>query len=203
MRVNRTRIRPRTDLRGRWGNRALRVLKVKLKEEIAVVTSVHRIAGLAIVTAIWLAGCSSVNRYVPPTSQDVATITGKWLRNSWFDWESYSVTTVDDLYVKMPAFNGEHAARVALTPEPHRIVAYSKFNRQFGGGGPFDAYVALAFEPKANGRYRVNGRVRDNLFEIWVEDLDTGERASEVVEVRYRQMPTGTTYIPIYIPAGR
>ncbi len=163
----------------------------------------HRVVISLALSAWMLSGCVIPNRYVQPKADNVAKLAGASHRNGVFDWEFVAVHSVDDKSVPAPFMSGTAGVKVALTPEPHRILAHTAFNRQFGGGGPYEAFVALDFNPVSNGSYRLGSKVRDNLIEVWVEDVSNGEPISAIFSAPFQSQPKNSVYVPIFIPAGR
>jgi hypothetical protein len=136
---------------------------------------------------------------VQPVSGDVALLIGKSVHTAKSDWESFAVMAVDDKFISGSA--GSDSAKVALTPESHRLVVQATFNRQFNGGGPYEAFVALSFSPQIGGAYRLGGKVRDNMIDVWIEDHLTGEAVSEISSAPYQTQPQVpvSVYSPIYV----
>jgi len=163
--------------------------------------TVHRLskAIFACAIAVLASNCVSANRYVQPDAEGVASLIGRSVHNAFFDWEFFAVTTVDNRFVSA-LFGSSAKARLALTPESHRLVVQATFNRQFTGGGPYEAFVALSFTPQIGGVYQLGGGVRDNLVDVWVEDRFTGVRVTEVFSAPYQTQPKAPVYTPIYLP---
>lgn len=163
-----------------------------------MVTRMPLLAKLSCAAAIVFSGCASTNSYVQPATTDAAWVSGKSVHTAFADWESLLVTTVDNKFVPVSFFSQSAKARLALTPETHRLVVHATFNRQLAGPGPFEAFVVLSFEPQPGGNYQLGGGVRDNVVDAWMEDRSTGERVSEIVSAPYQTQPQTTTYTPVY-----
>ena len=151
-----------------------------------------------LVFLVLLSGCASAHRYDQPSGSDIAHLVGKSVREGAFDWEALSVSAVDDRYIR-DSFFGNASHRATLTPGPHRVVVRASFNRQLSGAGPFEAYVVVQFDPRPGIQYRLAGEVRDNLYIVWIEDLLSGERVSEVASSSYQSQARISPVVPIFV----
>jgi hypothetical protein len=135
--------------------------------------------GIAICMVMLLQGCAS-NPYVEPTTPDVAYLTGKFLRNSTHDWESYAVDSIDGSRTPKSFWGHTAEVRLAVAPGAHRIIVKGAYFRKTGffiKGEPLEAYFVLNVEFRPNWEYQANGVIK-NLMEIWIEEKTTGARVS-------------------------
>lgn len=161
-----------------------------------------RLAVALFVAVPFFGGCASPNAYVAPAAADSAHLTGKWLRTGLYEWESYGVRAVDDRFVSNPLVGRFSGSRVPLTPGERRILVEAEFNRTAAGSGPFEAFIALRHDFRANTEYRLNGAIRGNLVEVWVEE-PSGRKVSEAFSADFRTKRGEGITVPVVVPRGR
>lgn len=131
-----------------------------------------------VVLALTLAACATTNTYVVPAAPDVATVSGRLTRYGVADFDNFTIQMVDDKFVQILFAGGPDYQTVPITPGDHRLVVRVWFNRGIFAGGPWEALVPLPVSLRGQQKYRVNGAVKDNLVEVWLEDESTGRRGS-------------------------
>jgi hypothetical protein len=159
---------------------------------------------IALLVAVmpFFGGCASPNAYVAPAGGDSAHLTGKWLRTGLYEWESFGVRAVDDRFVANPLIGRFSGARVALAPGGRRILVEAEFNRTAAGSGPFQAFIALRHDFRANADYKLNGAIKGNLVEVWIEDEPSGRKVSETFSADFRTKRGEGITIPVVVPGS-
>ena len=158
---------------------------------------------LLIAVMPFFGGCASPNAYVAPTAGDSAHLTGKWLRTGLYEWESYGVRAVDDRFVSNPLIGRFSGARVPLTPGKRQILVEAEFNRTAAGSGPFEAFVTLHHDFRGNSDYRLNGAIKGNLVEVWIEEQPSGRKVSDTFSAACRTRRGDGITVPVIVPRGR
>jgi hypothetical protein len=155
---------------------------------------------VALLSVVLIGGCASVDSpadYVLPESADVAhLILGRLNRSALTHWDKFELRAVDDLFVQRGHLTID--TRVPVTPGEHRILVEGSFARGIGGG-IYSTFIPLRFEFRPKGEYKLNGVVRDNLIEVWVEEKTSGQRVSQAFSAPFaavRQAPP----VPIFVP---
>lgn len=166
-----------------------------------------RLLWAGLLTLSMLAGCATPggdrSTFSDSQAADAASITGRWIRESAFVWEGYSLFAVDDKFVAAPAMSRSEHATAKVSPGPHKLAVKVIFNRGgLGGAGPFQAFVPVAAELKPGAKYRVVGKVTGTAAQAWLEDAETKERVSEVGAAPFGRLAQSAP-IPIFIPVGR
>ena len=155
-----------------------------------------------IVTAFaGISGCASTGRsmFVQSEAPDAATVQGRWLKESFYVWEGYSLLSVDDKFISLGLFADPHNATTRVDPGTRWLVVKAVFNRGFQTG-PFEAYVALYTELKPLTSYEISGKISGVLVEVWLEDSSSKERLTEVGVAGYSRQPPAPALIPIFVP---
>ena len=121
--------------------------------------------------------------------------------------EAYRATGIDGKTLRHNWKSAAIDGRYHLLPGPHKIIATAFIRRGsiLNGTNRYVGVLNGAFAE--NRRYFINGTTRfaDNRLDMWLEDIDSGDKASEVLSLdlsRPLQRPTVVTY-PIYVPAPR
>jgi len=133
-----------------------------------------------------VAGCvPSEMAYIQPDGIEVATLTGKFIRQSMQDWERYEVRGVDDLLIQRSMLNDNAETVVRIAPGSHQIYVRFEYNRgrpasQFfrGPAEPTRAYYFLRARFEAGREYQVNGKIGAQFTELWIEEKGTGRAVS-------------------------
>ena len=149
--------------------------------------------------ALLLHGCATTT-YSPPEGGSVAHITGVFERNGLFDWSSYAVRAIDGRFLSNPLLGHLAEVRSAVAAGNRRVLVEAKFNRTYGGGGPYQAFIPLQFEFAAGRELRVNGAVRDNVVDAWIEDASSGEKLTGAVSAQFGEVARSPGVVPIIIP---
>ena len=165
---------------------------------------------LLILSAL-LAGCTPSHFYVSPSSGPTTFLQERSTRyedrHDETLQESYRVTGIDGKTVR---FNWKSAAiegEYRLLPGPHKIIVRAGIRRGSAWNNVDEYFGVLNAVLAENRHYFINGTpyFADNLLEMWVEDLDSGAKVSEVLGLDLSKpvpRPNVVTY-PIYIPAKR
>ena len=152
-----------------------------------------------LLTALLIYGCSTANTYktpdIPKNLQ--ATIVGKSVTAGLFDWEQYTVESIDGLTISY-FFTGGTSHRIPVSPGEHKLVVYAQYNRSLGGPCPCEAFLQVPVNVESGVSYQVNGKVEGNQIQVWLEDAETSEKISQIFESNIMRSPR-TTMIPIII----
>lgn len=155
--------------------------------------NVRRLLACLVATAA-LCGCS--DRYVQPTDDSFARLSGKSLRQSYHDWEAYAVRVIDRSATgqsTVPNMLGPEFAtdtKLDVPPGTHRIVVRVTYSRRprlaqtlrSGFGEPGEAIVILHAQLEPHGEYQVNGNVDGQFAHVWIEDI----KAARPISVRIK-----------------
>ena len=158
-----------------------------------------------------LTGCTPSHLYVSLSDGPIAYLQEKSTRyedrNGESLQESYRATGIDG---KTLRYNWKSAAidgQYHLRPGPHKIIATALIRRGsiLNGSSRYTGVLNATFAE--NRLYFVNGATRfaDNRVDVWLEDKDSGTKASEVLSLDLSQpvqQPNVVTY-PIFIPVAR
>lgn len=160
---------------------------------------------------VQLTGCTPSHLYVSPPEGPTTFLQEKSTRyedrNGESLQESYRATGIDGKTVR---YNWKSAAidgLYHLRPGPHKIIATAFIRRGsiLNGASRYTGVLNATFAE--NRHYFVNGATRfaDNRVDVWLEDRDSGTKASEVLSLDLSQpvqQPNVVTY-PIFIPVAR
>jgi len=161
--------------------------------------------------SILLAGCTPSHLYFSLPDGPVAYVQEKGThyedRNGESLQESYRATCIDG---KTLRFNWKSAAidgQYRLLPGPHKIITMAMIRRGSILNGSSRYYGVLNAVLAENRHYFVNGATRfaDNRVDVWLEDMDSGDKVSDVLPLDLSQpvqQPNVVTY-PIFIPVTR
>jgi hypothetical protein len=153
-----------------------------------------------------LAGCAttdgSSSSFTQSEAADAASIKGRWIRESAFVWEGYSLMAVDDKFVSPAFMDRQENATAKVDAGPRKLAVKVVFNRGFGSSGPAEGFVPLTADLKPSMKYQINGKVTGTAVEAWLEDTATNERVSEVGRGPFRTQAQAAP-IPIIIPVRR
>ncbi len=133
-----------------------------------------------------LTGCIPAElAYIQPTGTELATLTGKFIRQSFQDWERYEVRGIDGLLIRRSMLEENAETVVRIAPGPRQIYVRFEYNRgrpasQFfrGPAEPTIAYYFLRARFEAGREYQVNGKVGAQFTELWIEEKSTGRAVS-------------------------
>lgn len=139
-----------------------------------------------------LTGCASINDYHEPQAGAAATVSGSSTRNGLFDWNSTTVTAIDNKNVGMV---WSESSKIKVTPGTHRFTVYTQFNQTFGGGGPFNGFVDVSATVRPNQYYRFVTKVDGASIKAWAVDAN-GRVSSSIGSNHYEVAPRN---IPIII----
>lgn len=169
---------------------------------------------LALFILLAASGCATQPRipityYEPPATGATATIVGSDELNVvpfLFDNYTVHIESVDGLPVREPRSTGKNM--LTLSAGPHRVRIVHQMGAFYGG-------TLLEFTAKAGANYRafaqqdlegttfwnrpLHGIGGPTFF--WIEDLASGEKATEQVRAMVGSQQTQT--IPIFIPRGK
>jgi hypothetical protein len=157
-----------------------------------------------IVTAFaGLSGCASTSRsmFVQSKASDAATIQARWLKESSYVWEGYSLLSVDDRFVSVGFFGDPNTAATRVDPGSRRLVVKAVFNRGLRTG-PFEAYVPLNADLKPSSRYEIDGQISGAVVEVWLGESSSKERVTEIGTASYSSQPKPPVVIPLFIPVN-
>ena len=162
---------------------------------------IAKIAAWAVTLLVINTGCvtSSTSYKAPSRSSSHAKLKNTWIRNSLHSWESYSVESIDGLYVTYLVDRDWTSFRI--TPGERNLVVSSQFNRSLGDSCPCRAFGRISFTAEEGKTYRVAGQVEGTNVAFWVNDDETGEKISEVIRNEYQSSPR-PVYMPIYVPSN-
>jgi hypothetical protein len=121
-----------------------------------------------------------------------ATLAGSSDKRSLTDWDTLTVLAIDGQRVDYRGTDQQEDMPIAVAPGPHALAVYFRTTRQRAGKlSPLvDTYLPLQAEMHSGRRYRVIGYLENDAVTAWVEDLESGARASEEVTVSiYWQRP--------------
>ena len=148
-----------------------------------------------------LHGCTTTNGYKDPegTAATLATLHGTMKLQALAHFTAFSVQAIDERDI--PFTRRGTAYSFKLSPGPHKILVDGGFDNGWGTDCPCEARLVVTASFQAGREYRLNGRVKDNRMQAWVEDKETGKHVSPVAEEPYVRSPRDT-YYPVYIPIG-
>lgn len=150
-----------------------------------------------------LSGCASAGRsmFVQSEAPDAATIHARWVYESLFVWEGYSLLNVDAKFVSVGFLGDPNTATTRADPGPKRLVIRVVFGRGFRTG-TFEAFVPVDADLKPSAIYEINGNILGATVEVWLEDPSSHQRVTEVGTASYTRLPPppAPVFIPIFIP---
>lgn len=117
-----------------------------------------------------------------------AIITGKFDRESAFKWTSITLWAVDNERVR--TFSLFHPENIeTMVPAGERTLTVRAAFSPGIAGPRRGAFIRIDESLAGDRRYRLNGRVQDDRFILWLEDLDSGEKIGP--EVSSATVPGG------------
>lgn len=150
-------------------------------------------------------GCATVSpdqRFGPSEAPGAARLAGKSNTTTLFTWENVTVMSVDGKFVPPSIWTGPDTSPIAIDPGPRRLVIRARFVAGFGNG-PYDAIVPIAFTAREKTDYALNYALDGVYIKIWVEEVESGAKASDVIERVAERGPPPSPTIPIFIPRVR
>ena len=82
----------------------------------------------------------------------IATITGSGVKTGLVNWEQYVVLAIDGDEISY-FFHDPLTYEVPISPGKHSVLVRAAFNRTWGGGGPYEAIVAVEAALSESGHY--------------------------------------------------
>jgi hypothetical protein len=150
-----------------------------------------------------LSGCASTGRsiFIQSEAPDAATIQARWLRESVFVWEGYSILNVDNKFVSVGFLGDPNTAATRVEPGSRQLVIRVVFSRGLGTG-IFEAFVPLDAYLKPSSHYEINGNILGATVGVWLEESSSKERVTEFGTASYSRLPPAPApvFIPILIP---
>jgi hypothetical protein len=165
------------------------------------------IAAVLLTAFFFLTGCATpgvqTSSFSDSNDADAASITGRWVRESPFVWEGFSLLAVNDKFISAPMMDRAEHVTAKVAPGTHKLAVKAIFNRGMGGGGPYEAFIPLTAELKPSAKYRIAGKVTGTAVEAWLEDAETKERMSSVAMAPFGKQAVQAGAVPIFIPVRR
>jgi hypothetical protein len=150
-----------------------------------------------------LSGCASTGRsmFVQSDASDAGTIRARWVRESFFVWEGYSLLNVDAKFVSVGFLGDPTTATTRVDPGSRRLVIRVAFSRGFRTG-TFEAFVPLDVDLKPSSHYEINGNILGATVEVWLEEIPSKQRVTEVGTASYSRLPPAPApvFVPIFVP---
>lgn len=163
------------------------------------------------VVLVFLAGCTPSYLYISPSDGPAAFLQEKSTlyedRYGESLHEAYRATGIDGKTLRYNWKSSAIEGQYHLLPGTHKIIAMALIRRGSILNGSNQYFGVLNGTFADNHHYFVNGTTRfaDNRLEMWVEDMDSGDKVSEILSLDLSQpvqRPNVVSY-PIFIPVTR
>lgn len=168
---------------------------------VAVISNISRVSYirglfylLLTASSLSISGCVSPLAYISPdeSNQDAATISSHHDRESIFTWANFYILTVDG----KDAFSFVNPdAPIRISSGVHTIGLKVEHNDGIGSSGPYQGYPILTVNIAPRTDYTFNGNLDKNLVKVWLENIKTKERVSDIFSSGAAAKP-----MPIYVP---
>lgn len=155
-------------------------------------------AFLSVLLLLVLSACAS-NPYKIDKDQveNVSSIKGYSERDGLFTWLSARIESIDGKSVSY-ILKSETDYEIPVTPEMHKFLVLTEFNKSFGGACPCVTFTELVAPIAPNSSYGLKARVDGAGVEVWIENLADSTAITEVVKTRYAPSQRNN-YVPIII----
>ncbi|WP_290579586.1 hypothetical protein [Ketobacter sp.] len=157
---------------------------------------------LLLVFILLLSGCASnPQHYAQPIhSAETASLSNISTRNSVNDWIRFQVTYIDELWLsyRRPWYDPfRDMDTILLSSGQHHIVVKAEFNRS-NVDCPCTAIGDLNFHAEPGKSYKVNGELVGDAVRFWVEELPSGQLASDAVASPYVKLKYSSPIMLFY-----
>ena len=125
-----------------------------------------------------------------------ATVHGSHSHQSVYYWDAFEISKIDGQSVGAPLTK----TAIRVDPGPRLLEVFHRGQRGFGGHLVASGYVALAATLKPGREYEVTGNATGGNVRVWLQEVQTGEKASNVAERPLIDVQDrGPEYIPIFV----
>ena len=150
-----------------------------------------RVLSLFAISLLFCSGCATTRFYKAPNEnpESLATITGSSGRDSLYEWNQTTVKSINGELIDYPFFSIESDCdyQIKVDAGKNQFACLSIFNTGFLEG-PYIATTFLKASLKKGKNYKLFTKARVDVITFWIEDVDSKEIVSEVVETPYTEM---------------
>ena len=106
-------------------------------------------------------------------------------------WKLYEVVYIDDILITS-GFRHSPDKDIQVSPIEHTFTINALFNNDSSDTCPCETWFKIKAKLEPNTAYKINGDPIGQSTKVWIEELDTGKRLTEVFNVAARPKGSGT-----------
>lgn len=123
--------------------------------------------------------------YSESMSPDAASVVGYYNRIDSTIWERFSLLAVDDYFIKSNISGFNSVDELFINYGSHILTVRVNFNRGIGTG-PYEAIIPISANLHEKTKYRIVGKINQGQVSVWIEDIKTGSRITEIQNGNYK-----------------